>query len=100
MTTNQLNAEVEFSPTAQSKKTQHTRILETIREQGFISKWGAIYDVRLKCSKLATRIGEIERKSGLQFTRERMFAVENGRRYFQGMRYSVPEGHTIDEFVA
>ena len=81
------------------KKTQHQLILDIIEEQGFITLWGAVYHVHLHCSKLSTRIGEIEKRSGKTFARERMYQTDsNGKRYFTGLKYSLPEGTTINDF--
>lgn len=98
-TAEQRMAEAEFAPKRMEKQSQQKRILETIREQGFITKWGAIYDVRLHCSKLSTRIGEIEIKSGHRFDRERLYHTDStGKRYFLGLKYTLPKGLTIDDF--
>ena len=91
----------EFAPAPVEKRTQHKRILEIIAEQGFITKWGAIYETSLHCSKLSTRIGEIESKCGHTFDRERMYRKDgNGKDYFIGMKYTIPAGLTIEDFKA
>ena len=97
MTEKQTQAQAEFAPA--EKRTQHKQILDTIEKQGFITKWGAIYDLHLHCSKLSTRIGEIERRAGKTFSRERMYQTDStGRRYFTGLKYSLPKGATINDF--
>lgn len=99
MTENQRIAEQEFAPCISTKYNQHQRILETIERQGFVTKWGAIYDTRLHCSKLSTRIGEIEERCGHTFQRERIYHTDgDGKRYFVGLKYSVPAGLTIEDF--
>lgn len=97
--TNEQKAAQEFAPAPATKKTQQAKILDTIAKQGWISKWGAIYDVSLHCSKLSTRIGEIEERCGHRFDRERIYQADgNGGRYFVGMRYKLPKGLTIEDF--
>lgn len=100
MMTDQIAAQ-EFAPAPEDKFTQHKGILDTIATQGFITKWGAIYDVRLHCSKLSTRIGEIESRCGHRFGRIRMYRTDgNGRNHFIGMKYTIPAGLTIEDFKA
>lgn len=97
MTEQQIQAQAEFAPA--DKRTQHKMILDTIEKQGFITKWGAIYDVHLHCSKLATRIGEIESRCGNTFKREKMYRADsNGKQYFIGLKYTLPEGKTINDY--
>lgn len=98
MTSNQISSEAEFAPQPVTKASQHQKILDTIERQGFISKWGAIYDVQLHCSKLSTRIGEIEDRCGHKFQRERMYQHDGKKKYFVGMKYSIPQGLTIKDF--
>ena len=61
------------APSPASKATQHTRIIrELVLNGGFVTPMGCIHRVPCITTKLSTRIGEIEAKSGVKFTRERM----------------------------
>lgn len=92
-------AQQECTPTLVEKATQHKRILDTIARQGFITNWGAIHDVRLHCTKLSTRIGEIECKCGHRFVHERVYAQDaQGRNRLVGTKYTIPAGLTINDF--
>lgn len=98
MTTAQTTAEARIAP-AVSKRTQRAAILAHIAEFGFITPWAAIHTTAVHCTKVSTRIGEIERRCGHRFTREMQYWTDaEGRRHPLGMRYSIPEGLTIDDF--
>lgn len=99
MTETQRAAEAAYSPTPHKRKSQHQRILDHIAEYGNISKWAAIYSQKLHCSKLATRISEIEDRCGHEFIHTMEYEVDSeGRKHPIGMRYSIPEGLTIEDF--
>jgi len=101
MTKEQTTAQVDSSPSRAEKKTQHDRIMDLISENGEISNWGAIHDVRLHCTKLSTRIGEIERQCGHGFARERITWIdEDGKSHHLGTRYTIPRGLTVEDFNA
>ena len=96
MTEKQITAQAECAPQPSSRATQHRAIIDTIRRQGFITSWGAIHDVRVHCTKLSTRIGELERKHGHSFVHEPMMNGENRR---TGTKYYLPKGMTMDQFL-
>ena len=74
-------AEAAYAPSAAQKLTQAQKIVRYLNRYGFIQQAAAWYDMSLHISKLSTRIGEIERATGVTFKRE---AGANGFK-----RYSV-----------
>lgn len=85
-------AEKEFRPTEKKLKGQKADILIYIYTHGSITPAEA-WEI-LHCTKLATRIGEIERRSGYAFNREK---VKAGDTSF--MRYSFPRGLTAIHYL-
>lgn len=78
-------AEIEFKPTKQVLKGQKLQILTYIDTFGSITPadaWEAF-----NCTKLSTRIGEIEKRCGVEFKHER---ESNGNTSY--MRYSFASG--------
>lgn len=73
MTENQMNAQMTYAPIEAKKFTQHQRIVLLLarREKHTIDQKLAGWDTFCYTTKLATRIGEMERKAGVKFTRER-----------------------------
>lgn len=98
MTTEQMEAQGAYAPAPTEARTQHARILDAIAEQGFITKWGAIYSTTLHCSKLSTRLGEIEDKAGIKFCREMIYHTDSrGHRHKVGMKYWLPAGVSVQD---
>lgn len=67
-TQTQKAAQAEFKPDSLYLKGQKKRIVDYIAEHGSITPMEAWDECR--CTKLATRIGEIERRSGYVFNRK------------------------------
>jgi len=88
----------QYSLMPKDARTQKCRILSIIEEQGYITKWGAIYHAGLHCSKLSTRLGEIEQESGIRFERSMIYHHDSeGKKHPVGMKYWLPEGITIND---
>lgn len=91
-TKTQKAAQANFKPEQLYLTGQKRKIVEWIQENGSITPMEAWDEIR--CTKLATRIGEIERRSGYSFNREK---VKTGDTSF--MRYSFPRGLTAIHFL-
>lgn len=96
MTNAQMTAEAEYKPTSLSIISQHEAILRGMERYGRMYPMLAIHAYGI--TKLSTRIGEIERKSGLRFDRQRVDAVTRYGRKCHYMQYTVPEGKTVSDF--
>lgn len=96
MNDKQTTAQIQCAPEPRVKRSQQQRILDTIRKQGFITSWGAIHDQLLHCTKLSTRIGEIERKYGHEFVHESLRGSDNR---ITGTKYYLPQGMTMEQFT-
>ena len=96
MTSKQMAAQVEFTPTQAERKTQHQRILDYIAQFGSITPMAAIH--AFGCTKLATRIGEIEGLCGYKFQRQPEKVYTRLGAKTRVMRYSIPEGMTVNDF--
>lgn len=70
-TKRQEEAEAAFAPVV-NKKGQQQRIVEWLDKYGFITPLACIHAVPMITTKLSTRIGEIERKTGVEFKHDRM----------------------------
>lgn len=70
-TVNQQVAEAQFAPTPEKRLTQHQRIVKWLNRFGHINQPAAAYSHPCITFKLATRIGEMEEKSGVTFKREK-----------------------------
>lgn len=88
----QKSAQANFKPEQLYLTGQKRKIVEWIRDNGGITPVDAWNEIH--CTKLATRIGEIERRSGYSFNREK---VKSGDTSF--MRYSFPRGLTAIHFL-
>ena len=98
MTQKQDAAEATIAPKV-ARRSQHQRILDHIAQYGSITPWAAIHAVSVHCTKLATRIGEIERKCGHEFQHSMQWTTDaDGRRRPLGMKYTIHEGLTLDDF--
>ena len=91
-TDNQQAAQAQFKPEQLYLTGQKRKIVEWIQEHGSITPMDAWDEIH--CTKLATRIGEIERRSGYLFNREK---VKAGDTSF--MRYSFPRGLTAIHYL-
>lgn len=95
-TISQQAAEVQYAPTTEERKTQYERILQHIDTFGSITPWGAIHS--FGCTKLATRIGELERRSGHKFTRTpEVFLTRLGHKT-RIVKYSFAKGLTANDY--
>ena len=88
----QQSAQANFKPEQLYLTGQKRRIVEWIQENGSITPAEAWDEIR--CTKLATRIGEIERRSGYSFNRE-MVRKED----VCFMRYSFAKGLTALSYM-
>ena len=88
----QRQAEVNFKPEKLYLTGQKRKIVEWIAKNGSITPMDAIHG--FSCTKLATRIGEIERRSGYLFDKE-MERTE-GACY---MRYSFARGLSAEDYM-
>lgn len=91
-TERQRAAEATYKPTANKLKGQKLAILVYIYTHGSITPMDAIHEIH--CTKLATRIGEIERRCGVDFKHE---MEDNGTSRY--MRYSFKEGYGVMDYM-
>ena len=92
MTDKQREAEIKFKPTSKALSGQKLQIVSYIDTFGSITP-AAAWDY-LNCTKLATRIGEIERRCGIEFHKQ---MEDNGSSRY--MRYSFAEGYGILDYM-
>lgn len=86
-------AEVNFKPTTKKLTGQKLEIVVYIYTHGSITPmeaWG-----ELNCTKLATRIGEIEKRCGVEFNHQK---ESNGSSSY--MRYSFKEGYGVMDYMS
>lgn len=91
--TKQRAAEIDFKPTENKLRGQKADILIYIYTHGSITPAEA-WD-KLHCTKLATRIGEIERRCGVELKHEK---ESNGSSSY--MRYSFKEGYGVMDYMS
>lgn len=91
-TQKQRAAEADFKPTEKKLTGQKREILAYIDTYGSITPMDAI--VHINCTKLATRIGEIERRCGVEMVHQ-MERNETSRY----MRYSFAAGYGIIDYM-
>lgn len=91
-TERQRAAEATYKPTANKLKGQKMEILVYIYTHGSITPAEA-WD-KLHITKLATRIGEIEKRCGVELKHER---ESNGSSSY--MRYSFKEGYGVMDYM-
>ena len=92
MTQKQREAEANFKPTQKKLSGQKLEILVYVNTHGSITPKDAWNE--LNCTKLATRIGEIERRCGVEFKKE--MEGNGSSRY---MRYSFAEGYGVMDYM-
>ena len=90
-TQSQRAAQAQFRPDSLYLKGQKKKIVDYIEAHGSISPMDAI--MTFGCTKLATRIGEIERRCGICFNREK---AKSGDARF--VRYSFVKGKSADAY--
>lgn len=86
-------AEIEFKPTSKELTGQKLEIVAYINSFGSITPMEA-WKI-LHCTKLATRIGEIERRCGVEFKHDR---ETNGNSSY--MRYSFADGYGVMDYMS
>ena len=97
MTTDkQRQAQAEFVPQGGTLKGQRDRIIDYIVKFGSITPMGAIH--AFGCTKLSTRIGEIEKRSGCAFVRTSDEVYSRTGRKTKVRRYAFAKGLTADDY--
>lgn len=92
MTEKQRSAEATFKPSGKKLTGQKLEIVVFIHTHGSITPKEAWNE--LNCTKLATRIGEIERRCGVEFKKE---MEDNGSSRY--MRYSFQDGYDAFDYM-
>jgi len=91
-TLKQQEAERKFKPSEKQLKGQKAKIVN------FIELWGSITPAQswtyCNCSKLATRIGEIERRCGHEFKHEMREGIDS-----RFMEYSFADGLKAEDYM-
>ena len=95
-TDKQRQAQAEFTPQGGELKGQRDRIIEHIAEFGFISPAAAWH--RFGCSKLSTRIGEIEKRCGHAFVRTSVECFSRTGRKVRVRNYTFQKGLTAADY--
>lgn len=93
-TEKQKAAQAAFLPERKILQGQKLEIVRFIEKFGSITPLQAINDIDIHSTKLATRIGEIERFCGVEFKHE--MEKKGGKRY---MRYSFATGHLAADYM-
>lgn len=93
-TDNQKAAQAAFLPERKILRGQKMEIVKFIEKFGSITPLQAINDSDIHSTKLATRIGEIERFCGVQFRHD--MEKRDGKRY---MRYSFATGYLAADYM-
>ena len=85
-----------YAPTEDKRQTQCQRVLDYIDRFGGITSNGALY--AFGCARLASRICDIESRTGLKFkrTREQVATRLGGKASV--VRYSCEEGLTVNDY--
>lgn len=85
-----------YAPSDNKRQTQCQRVLDYIDRFGGITSNGALY--AFGCARLASRICDIESKTGLKFkrTREAVVTRLGGKAYV--VRYSCEKGLTTEDY--
>ena len=91
-TQKQQAAEASFKPSSKALSGQKLNIIAYIDTYGSITPADAWNE--LNCTKLATRIGEIERRCGIEFKKQ---MEDNGSSRY--MRYSFADGYGVFDYV-
>ena len=96
LTQDQIEAQEVYAPTEDKRQTQCQRVLDYIDRFGGITSNGALY--AFGCARLASRICDIESRTGLKFkrTREQVATRLGGKASV--VRYSCEEGLTTDDY--
>lgn len=92
----QRQAQAEFTPQGGVLKGQRDRIIEHIAQFGFISPAAAW--LRFGCSKLSTRIGEIEKRCGHTFVRTSVECISRTGRKTRVRNYKFQKGLTEADY--
>ena len=95
-TEKQRQAQAEFTPQGGALKGQRDRIIEYIEKFGFISPAGAWH--MFGCSKLSTRIGEIEKRCGHEFVRLSVECFSRTGRKTRVKNYKFQKGLTAQDY--
>ena len=95
-TDKQRQAQAEFAPRERELKGQRDRIIEHIEQFGFISPAAAWH--RFGCSKLSTRIGEIEKRCGHEFVRTSVECFSRTGRRTRVRNYKFQKGLTAQDY--
>lgn len=96
LTQNQIEAQEVYAPSENKRQTQCQRVLDYIDRFGGITSMGALH--AFGCARLASRISDIESKSGLKFkrTREQVATRLGGKATI--VRYSCDDGLTTNDY--
>lgn len=89
-------AEVNFKPTTKKLTGQKLEIVVYIYTHGSITPMGAIH--AFGCTKLSTRIGEIEKRCGHAFERTSDAVYSRTGRRTKVRRYAFAEGLTAQDY--
>lgn len=95
-TEKQRQAQAEYTPQGGELKGQRDRIIEYIARFGSITPMGAIH--AFGCTKLSTRIGEIEKRCGHAFERTSDAVYSRTGRRTKVRRYAFAEGLTAQDY--
>lgn len=96
MTQLQEQAQAVYTPAESTRKNQCQRVLEYIDRFGGITSMGALHS--FGCARLASRISDIEARSGHRFKRTREQVVTRLGNKANIVRYSYEEGLTADDY--
>lgn len=94
-TEKQKAAQAAFLPERKILQGQKLEIVRFIEKFGSITPLQAINDIDIHSTKLATRIGEIERFCGVEFKHQK---ESNGSSSY--MRYSFKEGYGVMDYMS
>lgn len=92
----QRQAQAEYTPQGGELKGQRDRIIEYIARFGRISPMAAIH--AFGCTKLSTRIGEIEKRCGHPFERGHAEVFSRTGRRTKVRTYKFAEGLTAQDY--
>lgn len=96
MTQNQIAAQEEYTPSERARQTQCQRVLDYIDRFGGITSAGAMHS--FGCSRLASRISDIESRSGRRFKRTRERVITRLGQRATIVRYSYEDGLTREDY--
>lgn len=96
LTQNQIEAQEVYAPTERKRQTQCQRVLDYIDRFGGITSMGALHS--FGCARLASRISDIENRSGRRFKRTREKVITRLGQKAVIVRYSYEDGLTREDY--